>query len=190
MPISSSEQTFLSQSTLFLDLMLRDLGFSKLEDLPFHGRSKVQAVDPIPIQDYANLSDRELTAVQEAYYSPVGVAALLPTTPLLPDRIQAARHPVHDIAEQLANVIPSKYGLEHPLENHSEVLNRFGAADGTVKVYNLQKSPAASGYREQGETSDAFAMHHDGLGSAGTVQTVFLYCGSPPLSGGFTYFQN
>lgn len=35
-----------------------------------------------------------------------------------------------------------------------------------------------------------FAMHHDGLGSGGTVETAVLYADSGPLYGGYTYFQN
>src|SRR5205807_610199 len=48
----------------------------------------------------------------------------------------------------------------------------------------------SEGYREQGETAEAFFLHHDGLGSAGAVELVALFADSAPLCGGFTYFFN
>jgi hypothetical protein len=92
------------------------------------------------------------------------------------------------LARQLSALINLSFPLRHPLEYHPETLARFGACDGTVKVYNLEK--AGDGYREQGETSGMFDMHHDGLGSSGTVENIVLYMDSAPLWGGMTYFQN
>lgn len=188
--MTPSESIFVSQSTTFVSLMLQQLSISRLEDLPVHSLSMASEVEPILIQDLARLSDKELAAIRDAYNSPVGVAALVPKTASSVEQLPKTQHPLHSIAAQLASVIPTHHALEHPLERHPEVSKRFGALDGTVKVYNLPKPSGTDSYREQGETSDAFEIHHDGLGSAGTVETVFLYCDSAPLTGGFTYFQN
>ena len=50
-------------------------------------------------------------------------------------------------------------------------------------MYDLPGRGAETGYREQAETSELFAMHHDGLASGGTVQTAFLYCAQSTLLG-------
>jgi len=76
------------------------------------------------------------------------------------------------------------------MEGHREAISRFGPADGTLKIYDLDTKDARFGYREQAETSEMFSAHNDGLGYAGAVEAVAFYMDSSPLWGGYTYFQN
>ena len=181
------EQRFTGQSDLFLKAALAEGRASRLEDLPMVSERVAVALDPVVISDYQRISGAECAALRRAYDGELGVAYFVVQNPEIQPR---AAHPLFDMVEQLKHDLPLAYPLPHPLEGHHEAQARFGEPDGTVKIYDLPIVPGANKYREQAETSELFALHHDGLGSGGTVETVFLYTDSPPLAGGYTFFQN
>ena len=109
---------------------------------------------------------------------------------LNPDAPVGRSHPLLVIAEQLAGVLPLQFPVDHPMEGHPEAVSRFGAPDGTLKIYDLDTKDGRTGYREQAETSEQFDAHNDGLSYAGAVEAFMLYADSGPLWGGYTYFQN
>jgi hypothetical protein len=183
MKISSKEEEFVAQSELFVELELKRMGLNRLDEVPNMAGKAPKIIEPTIIKDYKHISEAQKLLLREAYNSPDGVAYFMV---LNPDSPPETSHPLFDISGQLGDVLPLRYALSHPLEKHPR---DFGEPDGTVKVYDVGKS-IEEGYREQGETSDAFLLHSDGLGSGGTVETAFLYCDSPPMWGGFTYFQN
>jgi hypothetical protein len=76
------------------------------------------------------------------------------------------------------------------MEGHAEAIARFGPPDGTLKLYNLPIPPGQERYKEQAETNEPFAAHNDGLGYAGLIKSSILVLDRPPMSGGYTYFQN
>jgi hypothetical protein len=176
---------FLGQSDIFITRYLDRLGTARLESLPsIVGRLPV-ILEPIVIKDFRALTEREKHDISDQFRSEFGVAYFVV---LNCEEHPTRGHPLLEIAAQLKDELHLSYPLQHPLEEHRDSVGRFGR-DGTLKVYDVMKDPSA-GYREQGETSDLFSTHHDGLGSGGTVSTVGLYMDSPPLSGGYTYFQN
>jgi hypothetical protein len=183
---TDSENTFASQSELFISLMVKQLGLEFLDQIPDYSALTTRSLEPIVLSDYTRITNEECALIRKAYYSAGGVAYLLA---LNAHHRSDARHPLFVIAERLNGSLPLSNPLDHPLEKHPEVLRHWGSYDGTVKVYDLHK-PQDGSYREQGETSSAFEMHHDGLGSGGTVETVLLFCECGPVWGGFTYFQN
>ena len=69
-----------------------------------------------------------------------------------------------DIAEQLADKLPARYAIDHPMERHQEAITRFGQPDGTLKIYDLPMPADKNKYREQAETNEMFDSHNDGLG--------------------------
>jgi Taurine catabolism dioxygenase TauD, TfdA family len=175
---------FLYQSDKFIKSCLAELGLSSLESLTPLCRFAI-ALEPVVIKDFRALTELEKADIVRQFRSEFGVAYFIV---LNCDEGSPHGHPLIQIAEQLKVELNLHYPLVHPLEQHADMISRFGQ-DGTLKVYDVVKDSSA-GYREQGETSDLFSMHHDGLGSGGTVSTVGLYMDSPPLSGGYTYFQN
>lgn len=174
------------QSRLFVELVLRYYGFPDLNTAVRMG-TDARALSPIIIEDYRNLSELNKADITKAYLSSNGVAYFIVQNP---DISSAYSHPLFAIVSQLEKTVPVAFPLPHPLEGHPDSVARFGPSDGTVKIYDLPGKGGPAGYREQAETNEVFDMHHDGLGSGGTVQTVVLYMDSPPLFGGFTYFQN
>src|SRR5581483_2497903 len=172
----------------FIERSLQVLGLSELGGVSDVCSQGARALYPIVIDDYRILTDQNKTDIRRAYFSNYGVAYFIVRNPN--EKPIYGGHPLFEITKQLSGVIPIDHPLPHPLEGHAEAVSRFGPSDGTVKVYNLPGKGGAAGYREQAETNEIFDMHHDGLGSGGTVQTVILYMDSPPMFGGFTYFQN
>ncbi len=181
------ETEFVAQADQFLQLVLRSFGFRSVSEANPLNRSRPRPIAPLLVQDFRHLSPDERNAIHQGYFGPDGVAYFIA---LNADTAPTHSHPLFDLAAQLKDDLNLHYPLPHPLEQHPDVLNRFGRVDGTVKVFDFAERSGATGYREQGETSEMFAMHHDGLGSGGTVETAVLYAESGPLSGGYTYFQN
>jgi hypothetical protein len=138
------------------------------------------------IEDFRQITEEERTQLINDYYGDQAVAYFIVLNPS--DRPDG-QHPLFDITQQLKEDLSLHYPLDHPMEGHPEAVSRFGPADGTLKVYDLNKD-AKTGYREQLETSEMFATHNDGLGYGGSVQTVVLFTDSAPLWGGYTFFQN
>lgn len=177
---------FISQNEQFIRACLLQMKSKKdLESLPSVLDRSPTPLSPVLIQDFHVLTDTERADISGHFQSEFGVARFVV---LNSEEPSAYGHPLIEIAQQLTNELHLAYPLAHPLEEHPDSTARFGR-DGTLKVYEVVKDSSA-GYREQGETSELFSMHHDGLGSGGTVFTVGLYMDQPPLSGGYTYFQN
>ncbi|MBX7185522.1 MAG: TauD/TfdA family dioxygenase [Vicinamibacteria bacterium] len=184
--MTDNERLFIAQSDEFIRRLLPELGVDELASAPKCTNQWARPVVPIVIQDYHAISEVELQAIVLAYNSSDGVAAIVTLNPHTPSVYD---HPLFEIVAQCKAVLPLNTPLPHPLEKHPETIRHFGKADGTVKVYDLAK-PQGTGYREQGETADAFDVHHDGLAAGGAVEAFVLYCDRGPLWGGFTYFQN
>jgi hypothetical protein len=184
---ASREQKFVHQSEQFTELALSACGVGSLPDLASVADAPAHCLHPVVVEDYQNLTEGHRAALRDAYHSEWGVAYFIVTNPDVPPR---GSHPLFDITEQLAEDLHLVHPLPHPLEGHPEAVNRFGPADGTVKIYDLPGRGGEAGYREVAETAEIFHMHHDGLGSGGTVETAVLYADSSPLWGGFTFFLN
>jgi hypothetical protein len=188
--LSAKDSDFISgQAQRFVRAMSRSIGFSDLEALELITNERPISLDPIVVDDVESLPAVVVEALGKQYGSKYGVAYLIVRRERDADTSSVAPHPLFLISSQLNGAISLAHPLVHPLETHPDVERQFGRFDGTVKVYNIDKGNSTH-YREQGETSEMFEMHHDGLGSAGTVESVVLYMDSAPLWGGFTYFQN
>lgn len=167
----------------FIDGALRQFDCHTLDSLPALPDT-AQPLLPTHIQDIRSIAPHERQRLRADFYSPRGVAYFVCET----DARALNPHPLLILAEQVAAELPMRYPIPHPLENHARITDMFGEPDGTVKIYNVSKE--SGGYREQGETADAFRLHHDGLGSGGAVEVAALYMDAPPFWGGFTYFFN
>jgi len=142
---------------------------------------------PVIINDYRALTDESISAIAAAYWGEFGAAHFIV---LNPDARGMRSHPLLEIAEQLSSMLPLRFPVDHPMERHAEATSRFGAPDGTLKIYDLDTKDGRTAYREQAETSEQFDAHNDGLGYGGAVEAFILYADSAPLWGGYTYFQN
>lgn len=177
---------FVKQADEFLELARQELRLRSDADVRRLRRVPPRPLAAVIIGDYKRLSAGERSALKSAYYGPDGVAYFIV---LNPDEKTELPHPLFHLAEQLASDLPLRFPLRHPLEDHPDIVAKFGG-DHTVKVFDFVERSGSTGYREQGETSEMFAMHHDGLGSGGTVEVAGLYTDAAPLYGGYTYFQN
>jgi hypothetical protein len=99
-------------------------------------------------------------------------------------------HALLTIVKQVATTLGATHPIDHPMEQHSEAISRFGPPDGTLKIYDLPIAPNIDKYREQAETNEMFDAHNDGLGYGGKVTLIAMMLDKPPLWGGYTYFQN
>ena len=108
--------------------------------------------------------------------------------PDVPKSIEG-RHFLLTIAKQLAGELPLAFPVDHPMERHPEAVKRFGAPDGTLKLYNLPIPEGVDKYREQAETKELFAAHNDGLGYGGAIVASVIALDAPPAWGGYTCFQ-
>lgn len=185
--LTEREIIFQGQSVVFLEKLFNALNIDSLSSVESVLSRTPTPLQPVIIEDYHDIGLEQRQRLRDAYYSEAGVAYYVALNSSTPPQ---ANHPLLDIANQLADELHLYFPLTHPLESHPEVISRFGQSDGTVKIYNLVKAGDAAGYREQGETAEMFSLHNDGLGSGGTVETTALYMDSPPLCGGYTFFQN
>jgi hypothetical protein len=180
-------EKFVSQSDEFVERALAEIGFARLSDMPPVSTRLALALSPILVQDYRNVTVDVRQAIANAYHGEFGVAYCIVLNPHDPPN---TTHPLLDLSAALAADLGLHNPLTHPMEGHSEAVSRFGAPDGTLKIYDLDTKDGRTGYREQAETSEMFPAHNDGLGHGGAVQTVAFCMDSAPLWGGFTYFQN
>jgi len=184
--LTKKELDFMAQSEVFLELFLKERGFSSLSEVePITSRLPF-ALEPVVIQDFRTLTATEHSQIVDSYHQ-WGVAHLIV---LNPDDQPHSTHPMLDICEQLKDDLHLHYPLQHPLEGHPEAVARFGPRDGTAKFYNLPKPIDSPTYREVATTSDVLEVHTDGGGFGGTVQTIALYLDAPALFGGFTCFYD
>ena len=166
---------------------MESLGLSDLGDLPDLAARRPEPLPPVIIDDYRTLTAQAISDIARCYLGEHGVAHFIVQNP---EDVGSKSHPMLDIAEQLSNALPLRFPVDHPMEGHPEAVSRFGPADGTLKIYDLETRDGLLGYREQAETSEQFDAHNDGLGYAGAVEAFMLYADSAPLWGGYTYFQN
>lgn len=181
------ERAFLEQKDMFVAEALAAAGYANLKDVPDPTTRFAAPLPPVLVSDYRRLSPQDIDAIADAYLGEHGVAHFIV---LNPGDAPEHSHPLLELASQLADAIPLKYPVTHPMEGHREALGRFGPADGTLKIYNLDMKDGKTGYREQAETAEMFDAHNDGLGYGGAVEVFALYADSAPLWGGYTYFQN
>jgi hypothetical protein len=181
--LTKKEVEFMSQSDRFLELLLKEKGFSSLSEVePITDRLPFP-VEPILVEEYHNLNASERSQIVDSYQT-LGFAHIIV---LNPDDLSNGKHPLLTVCEQLKDDLHLHYPLQHPLENNPEAVSKFGA-DGTAKIYDLALPVNGPTYREIAQTSEVVGVHTDGPGTAGRVQTVVLYVDSAPLFGGFTCF--
>lgn len=184
---TEAEEQFVAQRFEFLDRsqrMYADAPVS-LDDLMTR---PPQPLQPVMVTDVGALTEVEARHVQSAFKTGYGVVSAVPWSVRVPAR--GARHPLLAFADRLAERSLIGVPVDHPMEGHAEAIARFGPADGTLKIYNLPVKAGGPRYREQAETNEMFHAHNDGLGYAGLVRTAILMLDRPPLSGGYTFFQN
>jgi hypothetical protein len=184
--MTETERQFTRQSERFLDLALASERFESIKTAPPLSLTAARQIEATTVRDFRKLSQNERGSIRDSYFGSDGVAYFIV---LNAEVASLASHPLFDLSAQLRDELHLRYPLQHPLEKHTDIVQKFGD-DGTVKVFDFKKRTGDSGYREQGETSEMFSMHHDGLGSGGTVETAVLYADSGPLYGGYTFFQN
>jgi hypothetical protein len=185
--LNSKERAFVEQEEAFMTKALQMLGVDTLENLLDPTERPPLPLPPTIIDDYRALTDDSISAIAAAYWGEYGAAHFIV---LNPDASGRTSHPTLEIAEQLSSALPLRFPVDHPMEGHPESVSRFGASDGTLKIYDLDTKDGRTGYREQAETSEQFDSHNDGLGYGGAVEAFILYADSGPLWGGYTYFQN
>jgi hypothetical protein len=186
--LDDRERKFASQSEEFVAAALNEFAIGRdPAALPRIAERLAFPLQPILIEDFRAVSPDHRRAIAEAYHGENGVAYCII---LNPTDQPTSSHPLLDLADTLAGDLPLNYPLTHPMEGHPEAVSRFGPADGTLKIYDLDTKDARFGYREQAETSEMFSAHNDGLGYAGAVEAVAFFMDSAPLWGGYTYFQN
>lgn len=181
---SSADTTFMETADSFLAATQTLYGQAP------DGVQRSLEAPPIPLVPV--LLGDPLTAPQDAidevavrFLGPHGVAAFV-----IEPGLRGGRHRLLDLADRLADRLPTRFAVDHPMEGHPEAVSRFGAPDGTLKIYDLPLPPGSTKYREQAETNEAFEAHNDGLGYAGVIAAAALVCDRPPLWGGFTVFSN
>ena len=184
--LSVADKRFMDFADEFLQLVMEERTSAFREELQSVTTRPPFAIQPILITDYRALTIEEKNSIIRDYRS-LGVAHFIVCNP---HEDTSTNHPLFDICEQLSDDLKLHYPLPHPLENHPEAVKRFGTGDFTVKIYDLPKPVGGPTYREVAESSDAFEVHLDGLGSGGTVQSVILYMDGAPLFGGFTFFYD
>lgn len=179
-PNAVKERNFTSQSERFINMLLSMYGLGSLDEFVDMTKRPAVPITPILIKDYRNLTGEERLELRRQFNSEFGVASFIV---LNPDAKPFGTHPLLDICHQLADDLHLHFPIKHPLEEYPDALERFGPSDGTVKIYSLPGKGGAL-------TADSFALHQDGLGNCGNVESVGLYVDAPPLYGGYTYFLN
>lgn len=164
---------FLQQSVEFRGRACARLDLPDISSLGTVSNS-VHQLEPILIEDFCCLSPVEIAQIAESFYSPFGVAYFIAMNHAYEAR---GYHPLLVIAEQLCNVLPLSYPMQHAAESHQ------GTTDGTVKV--IGGSCPATPYEEK-----PLHFHQDGLGMGSSVAAVGLYCDEAPMWGGLNCFQN
>ncbi len=183
--ITDKEAAFIAQSARFRELACELYPFAADLSLGEVLAQPASAAPPTVLTD-TNLSTSQVDEIVAAYHG-TGVAYFVFDPPRPP---RTGRHALLDLADQLAHRLPTAHAIDHPMERHPEAISRFGAPDGTLKLYDLPIPPDVNKYREQAETNQMFDAHNDGLGYGGKVATIAMSLDSPPLWGGFTYFAN
>jgi Taurine catabolism dioxygenase TauD, TfdA family len=181
MELTADERSFIEQRWVFLELALQlaPTAPSRTSDLLDRAPAPV---DPVIVERLELATDEQCQAMAQELTSGSGVVHVVPEHFSRPP--DGTPHPLLALAARLRPLAGIGFPIPHPAENDPEASRLFGPPDGTVKIYT---PPSGAGSREHGEM---FSAHHDGLGYAGLLHTVFFSLDSPPLWGGMTYFQN
>lgn len=184
---AEAEERFLEQRFEFLakSQELYPDAPSSLDDLLAR---PTQPLSPIIVNDLSTITSSEAQRIGSQFEARYGVAFVAPLTFQSP--ASGERHALLALTSRLSAIAPIGVVVDHPMENHPEAVSRFGPPDGTLKIYNLPVKSGGEHYREQAETNEMFHAHNDGLGYAGLIRTAVLVLDRPPLSGGYTFFQN
>ena len=151
--LNSKERAFVEQKEVFVAKALQMLGLDTLQDLPDTTERLPLPLLPVIIDDYRALTEVSISAIAAAYWGEFGAAHFIV---LNPDARGRRSHPLLQIAEQLSSALPLRFPVDHPMEGHPEAISRFGAPDGTLKIYDLDTKDRRTGYRGQAETSEQF----------------------------------
>lgn len=154
----------------------RDLATAMYPDTAFpRAPSYTQVVNPVILHDprTLNASERDGLVTQYLEYGfahfvceGVDDLTIAPFTSALDTALQA--------------IFPEYESIDHPKQEHNPSNKHVGV---------LVRGQA--GANKMGPANrDNFALHQDGLGSAGGVDLVSLVMLAPPLAGGFSLFQN
>jgi len=176
--IVNSESRFLEQAPNFLAQAFTTLGVSSFDDLPAMSEELPTPLAPVVIRDFQRVTLQEKSDLASSFFGRHGVAAFALANPTI-----AREHPLLSVSNQLGDTLPLKYPISHPAESEQRAQSRFGKSDGTLKVF--QRSD-----QDNSLQSKELHLHQDGIGLAGTVVAIGLYCESGPLWGGLTCFQN
>jgi hypothetical protein len=149
--LDTKERAFVEQKELFLATALRMLGADRLENLPDPTDRLAAPLPPVVIDDYRQLDSKSISAIASAYWGENGAALFIVLNPSAPGH---KSHPLLEIAEQLSDVLPLRFPVDHPMEGHPEAASRFGTSDGTLKIYDLETKDSKIGYREQATMTD------------------------------------
>lgn len=183
---STAEEKFTEQRFEFLALAReRYSGMPALDELMSR---PPQPLGAVVVCDVGELTEREVSEVAAELATGFGVVHVVPLTVHPPSAYD--RHPLLRLAERLSTRSPIGIPIHHPMEGHPDAVARFGPPDGTLKIYGLPVERGGARYREQAETNEMFDAHNDGLGYAGLIRTAILMLDSPPIAGGYTFFQN
>jgi hypothetical protein len=182
-----AEEQFVEQRFEFLD-KARELYPKAPTSLDELMARAPQPLEPVVVEDLAALTTEEVDEIAATFEGGYGVVSVVPIS--FQPRTHGGRHSLLAFTERLSERVPIGVPVDHPMESHPEAVKRFGAPDGTLKIYNLPMERGGPRYREQAETNEMFHAHNDGLGYAGLIRTAVLILDRPPLSGGYTFFQN
>ena len=171
---------FLEQVSTFLDQALTVLEVTSLNSLSSISDETPTVVPPTVIQDLHNVSRNEKIRLADAFFGKHGVSYFVVNAA---SASEGHKHPLLILSDQLSEVLPLNYPISHPGEADQKSLELFGSNDGTLKVFQRDD-------QESSLESKELHLHQDGVGMAGTLAAIGLYCESGPLWGGFTCFQN
>lgn len=180
----STEQIAFSKrmADLFLEKVAQERGQSFLSTT-FDDMPNTSPIEPVVIDDHSTgMTKAEKEAVIHSYNQQGAAHVISLNKPETRDQ-----HPIFDLDTNLKEPLGLHHRYTHPAEGHPEAVKRFGADDGTFKIYDLQDNYTKPTFREEAETHEPFTVHLDGLGTGGTVQTVILYADSTPVFGGYAF---
>src|SRR5262245_37511546 len=131
--MTNIEVEFTKQADEFLDLARSELNIGPGEDVRPLTQSIPRPLPGVMIRDFRQLSREERDAIRDAYFGHDGVAYFIV---LNADEKPSLSHPLFHLAEQMKAELHLEHPLTHPLENHPNIVAKFGSDD-TVKVFDF-----------------------------------------------------
>lgn len=169
---------------LFMEAIEKERG-SEFLKTTFEMMPHTAPIEPVVVNDHAeNMSVVERNRIIQDYHNNgyVYVISL--------NHDKKSEHPIFGLVDNLKEDLKLYYPYSHPAEGHPEAVRRFGEDDKTFKIYDLPDNYTKNSFREIAETHESFDVHLDGLGTGGTVQTLFLYADSTPVFGGYGFIYD